>query len=87
MLFRLLLLAGLLALPLLPQGADAVLTGSVTDPTGAAVPGARVAAENVLTGVVARTQSNESGIYVFPLAAAGKLPDHGGERGLPPPGV
>lgn len=47
------------------QGIDAVLSGTVTDPSGAAVPGVRVSAENVRTGVVFTTTSNEAGVYLF----------------------
>ena len=42
------------------------LTGSVVDTTGAAIPGARLMLSNVATGVEASTESNESGVYIFP---------------------
>lgn len=47
------------------QGTDAVLSGTVTDPSGAAVPGAAVSATNVKTGVITSTTSNEAGVYLF----------------------
>jgi hypothetical protein len=53
------------------QSTDASLTGSVLDPTGALVPGARVSATNNNTGVAVRTLSNESGGYAFPALPAG----------------
>ena len=47
------------------QGTDAVVTGTVTDPSGGAIPGANVRARNTRTGVVTATQSNGAGVYVF----------------------
>jgi outer membrane receptor protein involved in Fe transport len=41
------------------------LTGSVTDQTGAVLPGARVQALNVATNVAMTATTNERGIYVF----------------------
>src|SRR6266496_1297035 len=41
------------------------LTGNVTDPSGAAVPGVHVEALNVKTGVTREAASDTSGIYLF----------------------
>src|SRR5208283_1853157 len=41
------------------------LTGNVTDPTGAPLPGARVEATNVNTNVATGTVTNEAGIYTI----------------------
>jgi hypothetical protein len=41
------------------------LTGTVTDPSGAAVPGANVEALNTGTGDVRKTTTNNEGIYLF----------------------
>ncbi len=41
------------------------LTGNVTDPTGAAVSGAKVAALNIQTGVTTEAATNASGVYLF----------------------
>lgn len=41
------------------------LDGTVSDPSGAAVPSARVIATNVGTGVESSTQTNGDGLYVF----------------------
>ena len=41
------------------------LTGNVTDPSGAAVPGVHVEALNVKTGVIREAASDASGIYLF----------------------
>src|SRR3954451_9034103 len=39
------------------------LTGNVTDPAGASVPGAKVEAVNISTGAAKETTTNESGVY------------------------
>ena len=53
---RLLILAGLigvaLAVQTLAQSTFATITGTITDPTGAAVPSATVEARNINTGYV-----------------------------------
>ncbi|MBV9038754.1 MAG: carboxypeptidase regulatory-like domain-containing protein, partial [Acidobacteriaceae bacterium] len=41
------------------------LTGTVSDPSGAAVPGANVEALDVGTGVAQKTTTNNEGIYLF----------------------
>jgi hypothetical protein len=43
----------------------AVLSGTVTDASGAAVPGARVVATNQATGVESATQTDTAGAYLF----------------------
>jgi hypothetical protein len=47
------------------QAANATLTGMITDPHGAAVPGVKITATQTATGLKRDTVSNESGIYVF----------------------
>ncbi len=47
------------------------LTGNVADPSGAAVPGAKVEALNVDTGVSRNTTTDEHGIYLFPNIGSG----------------
>jgi hypothetical protein len=51
---------------------QATLTGGVTDPTGAVVPGARVVARNVDTGVEVTTQTTQDGIYRIPYLHPGR---------------
>ena len=46
------------------------LTGTVTDPGGAVVPGARVAVTNIGTGEVRETTTSDVGIYSFPQLQA-----------------
>jgi hypothetical protein len=48
------------------------LKGSVTDPSGAVVPGVSVFIKNVQTGVVTPTTTNQSGLYDVPFLAPGK---------------
>ena len=45
------------------QGTSGNITGQVLDPTGAGIPGARVAATNVSTNVTATTNATETGNY------------------------
>ena len=53
------------------QGTDAVLTGTVTDPAGAVIPGAAVTAKNMGTGMGKRVETGESGTYVLPALSPG----------------
>lgn len=58
------LLCLLLASPVLfGQGGTGTITGTVTDPTGAAVPGANVQAKNIATGVVYSGATTGAGNY------------------------
>lgn len=53
------------------QGGNAVLNGTVTDPTGAAIPQARVTLTNVDTNLALTAESNNSGLYRFPTVPPG----------------
>jgi hypothetical protein len=53
------------------QSINASVTGTVSDPTGALIPGVTVTAANTATGVAATTITNESGSYVFPALQPG----------------
>ncbi|MET0645257.1 MAG: carboxypeptidase-like regulatory domain-containing protein, partial [Pyrinomonadaceae bacterium] len=48
------------------------LTGTVTDPNGAALPGATVEIKNVETNVANTATTNDEGAYVFPLLNPGR---------------
>lgn len=48
------------------------LAGKITDPNGAALPGATVTVKNVETNVEATATTNEEGAYNFPLLQPGK---------------
>jgi hypothetical protein len=47
------------------------LTGTVADPSGAAIPAVMVIARNAATGAVLRTETDASGNYTFPEIPAG----------------
>src|SRR5438034_10921331 len=49
----------------------AVLSGTITDPTGAVVAGAQVNAVNVATNFDAATETNSEGIYRLPFLRPG----------------
>ena len=53
------------------QEVRATLSGTVSDPQGAAIAGARVEVKNIDTGVVSPATTNESGLYVVPLLPPG----------------
>ena len=70
-----LLLAALLCLVLIPGAfgqVNAVLGGTVADPSGAVIPGATVRATNVNTGIVTTRTTNEVGVYEFPSLQPGQ---------------
>src|SRR5258708_12595907 len=48
------------------QSFNASINGTVTDPSGAAVPSAEVILTSVETGSVAKTTSGQDGLYAFP---------------------
>ena len=52
-------------------GQDASLSGIVTDPSGAVIPGATVTATNDNTGVVSTSIANDAGAYSFPRLPIG----------------
>lgn len=66
-----LLFVMLLAGNLRAQIAEGAITGFITDPSGAAIPGSSVEARNIASGVVTHTISSSVGYYEFPLLLAG----------------
>ncbi|MBI1763926.1 MAG: carboxypeptidase regulatory-like domain-containing protein [Acidobacteria bacterium] len=56
---------------LLAQGTTSRLTGTVTDQSGAAVPGATVTLTNEATNISFKTQTSDTGAYAFDLIQAG----------------
>ena len=66
------LCSGLLLPALFAQGPVGTLTGTVTDPAGAVVPGAAVVVREHSTGVENRTTSTSSGDYTLPYLPAGE---------------
>src|SRR4030095_5308257 len=59
------LLLGALAGPAAAQTLYGSLTGTVTDPRGAAVPNAKVEVLNTGTGILKTAQTDERGAYLF----------------------
>ena len=55
----------LLSVPISGQTSRGTVTGTVSDPTGAVVPGATVELTNVATGIARTTTTNNVGIYRF----------------------
>ncbi len=53
-------------------GQNASVSGTITDPSGAQISGAKVSALNTDTGATAPGKSNDSGVYVFPGLQPGK---------------
>jgi hypothetical protein len=68
----LLLLSLLISIPAFSQGGFATVTGTVTDSSGALIPGVMVTAKAVDTGVVSTTITNDTGSYNFPSLLPGK---------------
>ncbi len=68
--FAILLALGLLATPAFGQ--NSTIQGQITDPQGAAVPGAKVTVIDIATGVTISVNSNQTGLYAVPDLLAGK---------------
>ena len=66
------LLALLLASALIAQIGGGSVVGNVTDPSGAALPGANITITNTETNIKNTTTTNVSGYYEFPLLPAGR---------------
>jgi len=61
----------LLPLTALAQRSTATIRGTVTDPSGAVVAGAKVAVKNEASGAARSGTSNSSGVFVFADLAVG----------------
>ncbi|HYK91844.1 MAG TPA: carboxypeptidase-like regulatory domain-containing protein, partial [Acidobacteriota bacterium] len=57
--------------PACAQEVSAGITGTITDPSGAAIPGATVTAKDMNRGTEWPTQTNAEGIYAFPRIPVG----------------
>ena len=65
------LLGTLLSINVFAQTSNATLGGTVSDATGALIPGVEVTARNIATGIVNTTITNESGTYQFSALQTG----------------
>ena len=54
------------------QTTTGAITGTITDPSGAAVPSVKVTAANTATNVSNTTQSNAAGVFNFPFLPIGE---------------
>ncbi len=69
--FRLMLASFALVAPLYAQSARVSLSGTISDPNGAAMPDAPIQVKNKATGALARTSSKSDGRYVVAGLAEG----------------
>jgi len=65
-------------------GINATLSGTVSDSTGALIPGVEVTAKNTDTGVVSSAITNESGTYRFPSLQPGSYEANAALPGFQP---
>src|SRR5215213_7042135 len=59
------------ALPASAQTPSGEISGTIVDTSGSVMPGVRVTLTNAATNAIRLTQSNESGLYVFPAVPPG----------------
>ena len=71
-LLRMLILVVMSAFLMHAQAVDATLTGIVTDPTGAAVAGAKIKVINTGTNIAHEATSDSSGVYTVPALNPGE---------------
>jgi hypothetical protein len=60
------LLLSVVALSFTAKAQDATIVGTITDPSGAAVPNVKVSATSIETGLVSTAVTSDSGTYVLP---------------------
>jgi hypothetical protein len=79
-LLTLLLCSGLVV----AQESRATISGVIADPSGAAIPGARITATEIRTGVKTSTVSDASGQYTLPFLPPGQYEIQVEEQGYRP---
>ena len=70
------------SLPLFGQAISGDLTGTISDPSGAAIPSATVAATNDATGIKTTVVTNPSGVYRFSNLPVGRYTLSGSASGF-----
>jgi hypothetical protein len=75
-------LGAMVAPRLAAQGTTATILGTVTDSTGAAIPGAAIQVKNVGTGLTQSTQSDPQGRYRVPDLAVGDYEVQSSKQGF-----
>ncbi len=70
------------ALALSGQEFRATINGTITDPTGAVVPGVTVEIRNLATNALFTAQTNEAGLYVAPFIPPGRYTVSAGREGF-----
>lgn len=73
-----------LTLPAFGQGERATVTGTVSDSTGAVIPGTAVSIRNTQTNVTLKTETNTVGIYYLPALPPGQYDVTAEKQGFRP---
>ena len=71
----------LVASPLFASGPTGTITGTITDPTGAVIPKARVIVLNEGTNAIRDAETNEDGDYTLALLPRAAIPSPSRARG------
>jgi hypothetical protein len=77
-------LTTLLTLPAFSQGERATVTGTVSDSTGAVIPGASVSIRNLQTNITFKAETNSVGLYYLPALPPGQYDVSAEKQGFRP---
>src|SRR5215813_12846114 len=81
---RMMALSSMVTVSMVAQKTTAELVGTVTDTTGAVVPGAKISVSNESTGIRRDSVSNELGYYTIALLPPGEYRIAVGKEGFRP---